>query len=94
MKTFEQDDSSDDEPDSGHVTHVFVVAHQIEQTPVKIHKSSFKHFKCLLIILLQILCLSGQENGANRTKAFVKGFLGLEMNIVWRSKLLILQLPI
>ena len=39
MKTFEQDDSSDDEPDSGHVAHVFVVTHQVEQAPVKIHNS-------------------------------------------------------
>ena len=39
LKTFEQDDSSDDEPDSGHVAHVFVVTHQVEQAPVKIHNS-------------------------------------------------------
>ena len=84
MKTFEQDDGSDDEPDSGHVAHVFVVAHQVKQAPVKTHKNSFKHFKCKLNILVPsslhwtvlILFVSFLYNGVSLAKIMRLSFLG------------------
>ena len=47
-----------------------------------------------LLYFVLVLCLSGRENGAIKTKAFVIGLLPPELNIVGGAVSLIHQLPI